>query len=411
MNKLQITDLDLAGKRVLMRVDFNVPQNADGTVRDDTRIRAALKSINYVRDNGGKLILMSHLGRPGDPKKAETEEEREKIVKKNALLKLDPIAEHLRTLVGGNVTKVDALVGPEVEAAAAALAPGDILVLENTRFTKGETKNDPELAQQLAKLGDVYISDAFGTVHRAHASTEGICKFIAQSAAGFLVAKELEYFGKVLSAPDRPLTAILGGAKVSDKILVIENLLNLVDSLLIGGGMAYTFLKAQGLEIGDSLLDAAGIDVAAKAIETAKAKGVKLLLPVDIVVSTAFSNDAEHKAVPATGIEAGWQGVDIGPETIALFSEVIKASKTVIWNGPVGVFEMPNYAKGTRALADTLAESPGVTSIIGGGDTAAAVVQFGLDGKMSHVSTGGGASLEMLEGKQLPGLVALTDKQ
>jgi len=410
MNKLQITDLDVAGKRVLMRVDFNVPQNADGTVRDDTRITAALQSINYLRERGAKLILMSHLGRPGDPKKAETEEERAKILQKNALLKMDPIADHLRGLIGGNVTKVNDIVGPEVEAAVAALQPGDVLLLENTRFTKGETKNDPELSAQLAALGDVYVSDAFGTVHRAHASTEGVCKHIGQSAAGFLVAKEMAYFGKVLSAPDRPLVAILGGAKVSDKILVIENLLNLVDTLVIGGGMAYTFLKAQGLEIGDSLLDVAGIPVAAKALETAKAKGVRLVLPVDFTVADAFSNDANRKVVPVGGIEKGWQGLDIGPETIALISEVVRSAKTVVWNGPLGVFEMPNFVKGTLAIAQALADAPGVTSIIGGGDTAAAVVQFGLDSKMSHVSTGGGASLEMLEGKQLPGLVALTDK-
>lgn len=410
MKKLQITDLDVAGKRVLMRVDFNVPQNADGTVRDDTRIRAALQSINYLRERGAKLILMSHLGRPGDPKKAETEEEREKILKKNALLKMDPIAEHLRGIIGGNVTKVNDIVGPEVEAAVSKLGAGDVLVLENTRFTKGETKNDPELSAQLAKLGDVFVQDAFGSVHRAHASTEGVCHHIAQNAAGFLVAKEIEYFTKVLNNPDRPLVAILGGAKVSDKILVIENLLNLVDTLIIGGGMAYTFFKAKGLEIGDSLLDQAGIEVAAKIMAMAKEKGVNLLLPVDFVVADAFSNDANRKVVPADGIEPGWQGLDIGPQTIAKFSEVITGAKTVVWNGPVGVFEMPNFVKGTRALAETLANAGGVTSIIGGGDTAAAVVQFGLDSKMSHVSTGGGASLEMLEGKQLPGLVALTDK-
>lgn len=410
MKKLQITDLDVAGKRVLMRVDFNVPQNADGTVRDDTRIRAALQSVNYLRERGAKLILMSHLGRPGDPKKAETEEEREKILKKNALLKMDPIAEHLRGIIGGNVTKVNDIVGPEVEAAVANMQPGDVLVLENTRFTKGETKNDPELSAQLAKLGDVFVQDAFGSVHRAHASTEGVCHHLAQNAAGFLVAKEIEYFTKVLNNPDRPLVAILGGAKVSDKILVIENLLNLVDTLIIGGGMAYTFFKAQGLEIGDSLLDQAGIEVAAKIMTMAKEKGVSLILPVDFVVADAFSNDANRKVVPADGIEPGWQGLDIGPQTITKFSDAILAAKTVVWNGPVGVFEMPNFVKGTRALAETLAGASGVTSIIGGGDTAAAVVQFGLDGKMSHVSTGGGASLEMLEGKQLPGLVALTDK-
>jgi phosphoglycerate kinase len=409
MKKLSIEDLDLSGKRVLMRVDFNVPQNEDGTVRDDTRIRAALQSINYVRDKGGKLILMSHLGRPGNPDKASDEEERAIIVKKNKKLRMDPVADHLRKLVGGNVTKVDELVGPEVEAAVAAMKPGDIVLLENTRFHPGETKNDPKLCEALAKLGDVYVSDAFGTVHRAHASTEGVTRHVAQSAAGFLVAKEMAYFGEVLSNPGRPLVAILGGAKVSDKIPVIDNLLNLVDTLIIGGGMAYTFMKAQGVEIGNSLLDVPGIEVAKSVMAKAKAKGVQLLLPVDNVVADAFSNDANSKTVPVGGIEPGWEGLDIGPETIKLFCEAILKAKTVVWNGPVGVFEMEKFSVGTRTIAETLANSE-VTSIIGGGDTAAAVTQFGLADKMSHVSTGGGASLEMLEGKILPGLAALTDK-
>ncbi len=409
MNKLSIEDLDVKGKRVLMRVDFNVPQNEDGTVRDDMRIRAALKSINYVRENGGMLILMSHLGRPKDPGKAESEEEKAKIVKKNATLKMDPIADRLRELVGGNVKKVDDVVGPEVEAAVAAMVPGDIILLENTRFNKGETKNDPELSQQLAKLGDVYVSDAFGSVHRAHASTEGVTHYLAQSAAGFLVAKEIEYFGQLLSNPDRPLVAILGGVKVSDKILVIDNLLNLVDTLIIGGAMAYTFLKAQGHAIGDSLLDEAGIDTAKAAIAKAAEKGVELLLPVDTIVADAFAEDANTKVAALGEIEPGWQGLDIGPKTAELASEAIKKAKTVVWNGPVGVFEMEPFSKGTKALAELLA-SLDLTSIIGGGDTAAAVGQFGLADKMSHVSTGGGASLEMLEGKTLPGLAALTDK-
>lgn len=396
MNKLTIEDLDVRGKKVLMRVDFNVPQNDDGSVRDDTRIRAALKSINYVRDNGGMLILMSHLGRP------KTEEDKAKY-------NMAPVADKLRELVGGNVKKMDALVGPEVDEAVAQMQPGDIILLENTRFHPGETKNDPELCEQLAKLGDVYVSDAFGSVHRAHASTEGVTKHIGQCAAGYLVAKEMEFFGKVLTSPDRPLTAILGGAKVADKITVIENLLNLVDNLLIGGGMAYTFLKAQGYEIGDSLLDEAGLDVAKKAMDKAKEKGVNLQLPEDIVVADAFDNDANSKVVGVDGIEQGWQGLDIGPKTIEKFTKIMGESKMVVWNGPTGVFEMPNFAKGTKALAEYLAQSD-VTSVIGGGDTAAAVNQFGLDDKMSHVSTGGGASLEMLEGKTLPGLAALTDK-
>lgn len=410
MNKLTMEDLDVKGKRVLMRVDFNVPQNEDGSVRDDTRIRAALQSINYVRENGGKLILMSHLGRPGDPAKAESEEEKAKILKKNATLKMDSIADHLRKLVGGNVKKVDDIVGPDVEAAVAAIEPGDIILLENTRFNKGETKNNPELCEQLAKLGDVYVSDAFGTVHRAHASTEGVTKYVSQSAAGFLVAKEMEYFGRVLNNPDRPLLAILGGAKVSDKITVIENLLNLVDTLVIGGGMAYTFMKAQGYEIGNSLLDEGGIDVAKTVLAKAKDKGIELLLPVDTIVADAFSNDANTKVVGLGEIEAGWEGLDIGPKTLEMFCDAIKKSKTVVWNGPVGVFEMEKFAVGTKTIADLLANSPNITSVIGGGDTAAAVAEYGLADKMSHVSTGGGASLEMLEGKELPGLAALTNK-
>jgi len=410
MNKLSIEDLDVKGKRVLMRVDFNVPQNEDGTVRDDTRIRAALRSINFVRDNGGKLILMSHLGRPKDANKAETEEEKQKIIKNNAKLTMGPIADDLRAKIGGNVKKLDALVGPEVKAAVDAMQPGDVILLENTRFHKGETKNDPELSKQLAELGDLYVSDAFGTVHRAHASTEGVAHHVKQAAAGFLVAKEMAYFGRILTNPDRPLTAILGGAKVSDKISVIENLLNLVDTLIIGGGMAYTFMKAQGYDIGDSLLDAAGIDTAKLVLDKAKEKGINLLLPVDTICADAFSNDANTKICELGEIGAGWQGLDIGPETITLFSDAIRASKAVVWNGPLGVFEMERFAEGTRAIAQLLADSPEITSIIGGGDTAAAVAQFGLDDKMSHVSTGGGASLEMLEGKELPGLTALTDK-
>lgn len=397
MNKLSIEDLQLKDKTVLMRVDFNVPQNADGTVRDNTRIVAALKSIQYVRDQGGKLILMSHLGRP-------------KAGEDNSKFKMDPVADELRKLAGGNVSKVDDIVGPAVEAAVAQLAPGDILLLENTRFHAGETKNDPALSEQLAKLADVYISDAFGTVHRAHASTEGVTKFIGQSAAGFLVAKEIEYIGGVLNNPKRPLVAILGGAKVSDKITVIDNLLNLVDTLIIGGGMAYTFMKAQGYAIGDSLLDEAGLDTAKQVLAKAKEKGVELLLPVDNIVADAFSNDANTKVCDLGEIEEGWQGLDIGPKTLALFIEAINKATTVVWNGPVGVFEMEKFVQGTRKIAEVLAASDSIISVIGGGDTAAAVVQFGLADKMSHVSTGGGASLEMLEGKILPGIAALTDK-
>ena len=409
MKKLTIEDLDVQGKRVLMRVDFNVPQHDDGSVRDDTRICAALPSINYVREHGGMLILMSHLGRPKNPDEAKSEGEKRALIAKNARLRMDPVAARLRELVGGKVTKVDGLVGPEVEAAVATMAPSDIVVLENTRFEKGETKNDPELSKQLAALGEVYVNDAFGAAHRAHASTEGVTRYLEQCAAGFLLAKEIEYFSKVLNNPDRPLVAILGGAKVSDKIGVIDNLLDLVDSLIIGGGMTYTFLKAQGYAIGDSLLDEQGIATAKDAIEKAAAKGVALLQPEDTVVADAIAENATTKVVGAGGIEAGWTGLDIGPKTTASFCEAIGKAKMVVWNGPVGYFELAQFAVGTKAIAEALAASD-ATTIIGGGDTAAAVAQFGLADRMSHVSTGGGASLEMLEGKALPGLAALTDK-
>ena len=414
MNKLSIEDLDVKDKRVLMRVDFNVPLRDDGTVRDDMRIRAALPSINYVRECGGMLILMSHLGRPKDPAKAQSEDEKAKILKKNALLKMDRVADTLRELVGGNVKKLDALVGPEVDAAVAAMQPGDIIVLENTRFHKGETKNDPELSKQLAKLGDVYVDDAFGSAHRAHASTEGVTKFIAKSAAGFLLRKEMECFNRELNSPERPLMVIMGGAKVSDKVLVIENLLGLVDTLMIGGGMATNFLKAQGCEVGTSLIDGGGIDTAKKVIKDAADKGVDLLLPEDVVVANAAALDAVTaetpvKTVAANAIEPGWMLLDIGPKTTATFCAALKKAKMVVWNGPVGVFEKEPFAAGTRAIADALAAG-GSTTLIGGGDTAAAIIQFGLADKMWHVSTGGGAGLEMLEGKVLPGLAALTDR-
>lgn len=409
MNKLTLEDLDVRGKRVLMRVDFNVPQNEDGSVRDDTRIRAALPSINYVRERGGKLILMSHLGRPKDPAKAETEEEKAKIIKANKNYTMDPVAHRLRELAGGTVKKVDQLVGPEVDQAVAAMQPGDILLLENTRFHKGETKNDPELSKQLAALADVFVQDAFGSVHRAHASTEGVCHYLDQCAAGFLVAKEIEWFTRVLKNPERPLVAILGGVKVSDKITVIENLLNLVDQLIIGGAMAYTFFKAQGLEVGDSKVESDHLQTAKDILDKAKAKGVECLLPVDTVVANRFAADADTQVVPAGSVPAGWMGLDIGPETLERFKQAIGKARMVVWNGPVGVFEMEKFAAGTKGLAEALA-SCGAVTIIGGGDTAAAVTQFGLADRMTHVSTGGGASLEMLEGKELPGLAALTDK-
>jgi phosphoglycerate kinase len=407
--KLQITDVPLNGKRVLMRVDFNVPLHEDGTIRDDRRIRAALKSIQYVREQGGKLILMSHLGRPGKPEKAQTEEERQKIERENRKLRMDRVAERLRELIGGNVAKVDSLVGPEVEAAVQNMKAGDVLVLENTRFHPGETKNDPELSQALARLADVYVSDAFGSVHRAHASTVGVTQYVPVAVAGFLLAREMEYFAKVLESPQRPLTAILGGAKVSDKIKVIEHLLGLVNTLIIGGGMAYTFLKAQGYEIGKSILDPEGLDVARRTLEEAQRRGVEVLLPVDVVVADRFAADANTQVVPVGSIPADWEGLDMGPQTIDRFVLAVKASKTVVWNGPLGVFEFEKFSVGTRRLAEALAEAD-VISVICGGDTAAAVEQFGLAEKMSHVSTGGGASLEMLEGKELPGIAALTNK-
>lgn len=408
MRKLSLADLDVSGKRVLMRVDFNVPQNDDGTVRDDTRIVAALKSIRYVREHGGKLVLMSHLGRPENPAKAKDDADRARILRENEKFQMDPIADRLRELIGGNVTKIDAVAGPEAEKAAAALGPGDVLLLENTRFEPGETKNDAKLSASLAQLGDVYVSDAFGTVHRAHASTEGVAHHFAQCAAGFLVAAELEYFGKILHHPDRPLVAILGGAKVADKIQVIDNLLGLVDSLLIGGGMCFTFLKAQGHEIGDSLLDEAGLDTARAALAKAGEKGVDLRLPVDAVLADRFAADASARVADLGDVPAGWRGLDIGPRTVADFGHVLDRARTVVWNGPLGAFELAPFAAGTRAIAEKLAAGT-MTSVIGGGDTAAAVAEFGLADKMSHVSTGGGASLEMLEGKTLPGIAVLTD--
>jgi len=408
MAKLGLADLDLRGKRVLMRVDFNVPQDDDGSVRDDTRIRAALPSIKFVRAQGGKLVLMSHLGRPENPKKAKDEADRRRIEQENQKYRMDPIADRLRELVGGSVTKLDEVVGPTAEAAVAAMQPGDIVLLENTRFEPGETKNDPKLSEAMARLGDVYVSDAFGAVHRAHSSTEGAARLFQQRAAGFLVAAELQYFDKILHAPDRPLVAILGGAKVSDKIQVIDNLLGLVDAILIGGGMCFTFLKAQGHDIGNSLLDAEALDTARAALAKAREKKVEFLLPVDAVIADRFAADATARTVDLGNIEPGWMGLDIGPKTVAAFGKVIDRAKTVVWNGPLGAFEMPKFAGGTRAIAEKLAGGS-LTSVIGGGDTAAAVAEFGLADKMSHVSTGGGASLEMLEGKVLPGIAVLTD--
>lgn len=393
MAKKSITDVNIKGQRVLMRVDFNVPMQ-DGKITDDKRIRAALPTIEYAVNQGAKVILMSHFGRPkGKPDDA---------------FRLDPIAERLSELLAQKVHKTNDCIGAEAEEAVANLKTGEVLLLENVRFYNEETDNDPEFAKSLAELGDIYVNDAFGTAHRAHASTAGVASYLP-AVSGFLMEKELEFLGGAVENPKRPFVAILGGAKVQDKIAVIESLLNKVDSLIIGGGMAYTFLKAQGLEIGKSLLDEERLDFCRDIMTQAKEKEVELLLPTDIVVAQEFAADAEHKVVPIAEIPADWEGLDIGPETTKRFSDVVKNAGTVVWNGPMGVFEFEAFANGTRGVAQALADSNAVT-VIGGGDSAAAVEQMGLAEKMTHVSTGGGASLEFLEGKVLPGVAALNDK-
>ena len=393
--KKTVKDVDVRSKRVLVRVDYNVPLDANGNVSDDKRITASLPTINYLLEQGARIILCSHLGRP----KGEVKKE----------FSLAPVAKRLKELLPNvNIYFASDCIGEEAERKAAALKDGEILLLENLRFHKEEEKNDPEFAKKLASLAEIYVSDAFGTVHRAHASTAGVAAYLP-AVAGFLIGKELSIMGGALENPERPFVAILGGAKVADKIGVITNLLNKCDTLLIGGGMAYTFFKAMGYEIGDSLLDAESIDLAKQLMETAKQKGVKLLLPVDTVVAKAFAADAEHMIVSANAIPAGWQGLDIGEKTRELFAAEIKNAKTVIWNGPMGVFEFPEFAKGTEAVAKACAECGG-TTIIGGGDSASAVKKLGYADKMTHISTGGGASLEFLEGKVLPGVAALNDK-
>lgn len=393
MAKKTIADINVQGQRVLMRVDFNVPMQ-DGVITDDKRIRAALPSIQHLVKQGGKVILMSHFGRPKGAV--------------NESMRLDPIAKRLGELLGQPVQKVDDCIGPEVAKAVDALKPGEVLVLENVRFYAEEEKNDPEFAKKLASLGDVFVNDAFGTAHRAHASTTGVADYLP-AVSGFLMEKELEFLGGALDEPKRPFVAILGGAKVKDKIGVIESLLDKADTLIIGGGMAYTFFKAQGYEIGNSLLDEERLDFARDVMVKAEQKGVKLLFPVDIVVGKERSEDTEYKVVDFDKMPADWEGLDSGPKTTELFSEVVKTAGTVVWNGPMGVFEMEAFAAGTRGLAEALANSSAI-SIIGGGDSAAAVEQMGLAGTMTHVSTGGGASLEFLEGKTLPGVAALNDK-
>ena len=393
MAKKTIRDVDVQGKRVLMRVDFNVPMQ-DGTITDDKRIRAALPTIKHAIEAGGKVILMSHLGRPkGKPDDA---------------FRLDPVAKRLSELLGQPVQKVDDCIGADVEQAVAKLEPGDVLLLENVRFYAQETDNDPEFAKALAALGDIFVNDAFGTAHRAHASTTGVADYLP-AVSGFLMEKELEFLGGAVEEPKRPFVAILGGAKVKDKIAVIESLLNKVDTLIIGGGMAYTFLKAQGYEVGNSLLDGERLEFCRSIMAKAEEKGVELLLPVDVVAAKEYGPDAEHKVVSSREMPADWEGLDIGPETAKRFSAAVKDAGTVVWNGPMGVFEFEAFAKGTLSVAQALADSSAVT-IIGGGDSAAAVEQMGLADKMTHVSTGGGASLEFLEGKVLPGVAALDDK-
>lgn len=393
LNKLTVSDLDMGGKRVLVRVDFNVPLQ-DGVVTDDGRIRAALPTIEYLRRQGARVILVSHLGRP----KGQVVEE----------LRMAPVARRLSELLGSEVKTVPACVGPEVEQAAASLADGEVLLLENVRFYPGETKNDPDFAKQLAAVADAFVNDAFGAAHRAHASTVGVAELLP-AAAGFLIQRELEFLGRALENPEKPFLAVLGGAKVSDKIGVIRNLLPKVDALAIGGGMAYTFLKAQGHEVGQSLVDEERVELAQELMEEAKQHDVELLLPVDVVVADRFAEDAARKVVDVTEIPADWQGLDIGPKTRKLFAKQIERAQTIVWNGPMGVFEWAPFAEGTEEVAKAMAASGGVT-IVGGGDSAAAVAQYGLSDKVSHVSTGGGASLEFLEGKELPGIAALQDR-
>lgn len=421
MNKKTIKDIDFKGKRVLMRVDFNVPLK-NGVIQDDIRIRAAIPTINYVLDQKPKsLVLMSHLG---DPKK-DTQKAKEKAEKdgkpfdEKAFIegkhKMKPVVERLSSLINRPVKLAPAAIGAETKAMVDVLNNGDVLMLENTRFHKEETGKEAadreKMAKELAQYGDVFVNDAFGSAHRAHVSTETVAHYLP-AVAGFLMEKELAYLSKATSNPEKPYVAILGGAKISGKIDVIQNLMGKVDALLIGGGMMFTFFKAQGMEIGKSLLEEDKIDLAKKLIDEAKAKKIKLLLPVDCIVADKFDNDASTQTVKVNAIPAGTVGMDIGPETIQLFSNEIKSAKTVVWNGPMGVFEMSNFASGTNAVAQALVAATrlGATTVVGGGDSASAIAKAGLEKQVSHVSTGGGASLEFLEGKILPGVAALNDK-
>lgn len=394
MNKQTIKDVDIKGKRLLMRADFNVPLDKNGRITDDTRIVKTLPTIQYAIKQGAKIILMSHLGRPKGGPAPE--------------FSLKPVADYLTKALNKKVELLPDCIGDAVKNKVSSLKEGDVILLENLRFHKEEEKNDPAFAKKLAEYGEIYVDDAFGAAHRAHASTEGVTHYLP-SVAGLLLEKEITYFEKALESPDHPFVAILGGAKVADKIKVIENLLKKVDALLIGGGMAYTFLKVQGHSIGASKLDEEGQDIARNVLKLAQSKGVKLLLPVDHVIGNKFAEDAESRTV-GIDIPDGWMGLDIGPETVKLFEDALKTAKMVIWNGPLGVFEFEKFASGSRAIAEFIA-SLSATTIIGGGDTASAVRQFGLADKMSHISTGGGASLEFLEGKVLPGVAALADKR
>lgn len=394
MNKKSIRDVDLKGKRVFCRVDFNVPMK-EGKITDETRIRAALPTIQYLVEQGAKVILASHLGRP----KGQAVEE----------LRLTPVAARLGELLGKDVKKADEAFGPVAQEMVAAMNEGDVLVLENVRFYAGEEKNDAELAKEFAALADIFINDAFGAAHRAHASTAGIADYLP-AVSGLLMEKELDVLGKALSNPERPFTAIIGGAKVKDKIGVIRHLLDKVDNLIIGGGLAYTFVKALGHEIGLSLCEDDKIELAKEFMQLAKEKGVNFYMPVDVVITEEFSETATTKIVGIDSIPSNWEGVDIGPKTREIYADVIKNSKLVVWNGPMGVFEMTPFAEGTKAVGQALADAEDTYSVIGGGDSAAAVEKFGMADKMSHISTGGGASLEFMEGKELPGVVCLNDK-
>ncbi len=419
-NKKTVKDVDVKDKKVLLRCDFNVPMAKDGSgvITDDKRIRAALPTIQYLLDQGAAVIACSHMGKPvatfESYKKKQLEKGKdeasiteEKWKKSLAELRMEPVAARLSELLGKPVILADDVVGPDAQAKASALKSGEILLLQNTRFEKGETKNDPALAKAMADMAEIYVSDAFGAVHRAHASTAGVADYLP-AVSGFLIQKELDFIGGALASPKRPLVAILGGSKVSSKIGVINNLLEIADTIIIGGGMAYTFSAAQGGKVGGSLLEEDWKDYSLEMIQKAKDKGVKLLLPVDTVIADAFSPDANAKVVRSGEIPDGWEGLDIGPETVKLYCEAVADAGTVIWNGPMGVFEFEKFAVGTKAVAEALSRTNAIT-IIGGGDSAAAVQQLGYADKMTHISTGGGASLEFMEGKELPGVACLLD--